>query len=456
MPVTEEALAADLGVDGIGAWGRLYDTVTGKMHFTMAWPDGRIENVPMAQSRALLAHPDRAVRQAAFAGSNRVWAAAEDTLAAALNAMAGTRHSLYARRDQRHFLNAPLHDNAVSQETIETMFAVMAENYELPRRILQLGARLQGTPALAWYDLEAPRLPDTAPELAWEEAVALVDRAFGNVYPELQVYFRDALAKRWIESEKRPNKRPGAFCTGSPVTREERIFMTFSGTMHDVNTLAHETGHAWHSHLLGGLRPCAREYSMTLAETASTFAELVLAHGLRSEPDLSPARRAFLLDQAIGQAPAYLLNIPVRFAFESRFYEERRAGTVSVTRIKELMCAAQREVYGPTLEVGSEDPWFWASKQHFFITELSFYNFPYTFGFLLSQALFSEFRRTGSGFLARYEEFLRLTGSASCEEVVRRSLGRDLRDRDFWRAAIHALDGPVREFETVVAARVGV
>ena len=455
MAPAEEALAADLGVDGIGAWGRLYDTISGKMSFPMIWPDGRTETVPMAQSRALLSDPDRAVRRAAFIGGNRVWEAAEDTMAAALNALAGTRLTLYARRNQPHFLLAPLHDNAVSQETIATMFAVIAENYELPRRILRLGARLQGTPALAWYDLNAPHLPDTAPQLEWDEAVALVDRAFGATYPALQAYFRTALDKRWIESEKRANKRPGAFCTGSPVTREERIFMTFGGIMQDATILAHETGHAWHSHLLGGMRPCAREYPMALAETASTFAELVLAHGLLSEPDLPPARRAFLLEQETGHAPSHLLNIPVRFAFESRFYEERRAGVVAVSRIKELMSAAQREVYGDVLEPGGEDPWAWASKLHFYITELSFYNFPYTFGFLLSQALFREFRRTGPGFLTRYEEFLRLTGSATCEEVVRRSLGRDLRDRDFWRDAIHALDEPVREFEAVVTARAG-
>jgi oligoendopeptidase F len=455
MAPAEEALAADLGVDGIGAWGRLYDTISGKMNFPMAWPDGRIETVPMAQCRALLAHPDRAVRRAAFLGSNRVWAAAEDTMAAALNALAGTRLTLYDRRGQPHFLFAPLHDNAVSQEAIATMFAVIAENYELPRRSLRLGAKLQGTSALAWYDLDAPRLTEAAPHLNWEAAVALVDRAFGSTYPALQAYFRAALGRRWVESERRANKRPGAFCTGSPVTREERIFLTFGEIMQDVTTLAHETGHGWHSHLLGGMRPCVREYPMAFAETASTFAELVLAQGLLAEPDLPPSRRAFLLDQATGHAAAYLLNIPVRFVFESRFYEERRAGVVAVSRIKELMCATQREIYGNVLEAGGEDPWFWASKLHFFITELSFYNFPYTFGYLLSQALFREFRRTGPGFLPRYEEFLRLTGSATCEEVVQRSLGRDLRDPDFWRDAIHALDEPMREFEAVVAARLG-
>ncbi len=454
MSPAEEALAADLGVDGLGAWGRLYDTVSGKMSFTMAWPDGRTETVPMAQCRALMTHSDRAVRRAAFVGGNRVWAAAEDTAAAALNALAGTRLTLYVRRGQPHFLDAPLHDYAVSRETIEAMLGAIADNYELPRRILRLGARLQGTPALAWYDLEAPRLPD-APALQWEEAVALVDRAFGATYPALQAYFRSALQQRWIESEKRPNKRPGAFCTGSLVTREERVFMTFSGTMHDATTLAHETGHAWHSHLLRAMRPCACDYPMTLAETASTFAEMVLAQGLLAEPDLPPARRAFLLDQLTGQAPSYLLNIPVRFAFESRFYEERRAGAVPVSRIKELMVAAQREVYGDALEAGGEDPWFWASKLHFFITDLSFYNFPYTFGYLLSQALFREFRRDGPAFPPRYEEFLRLTGSAPCEAVVRRTLGRDLRDRAFWRDAMSALEPPLGEFEALAAPGAG-
>jgi len=453
MGAAEEALAADLGVDGLGAWGRLYDTVSGKMTFTMEWPDGRSETVPMAQRRALMTRTDRAVRRAAFTGGNRVWEAAEDTAAAALNALAGTRHTLYARRGQPHFLDAPLHDNAVSRETIEAMFGAIAENYELPRRILRVGARLQRTPGLAWYDLEAPRLP--APNLTWDEAVALVDRAFGSLYPALQAYGRSAFARRWIESEQRPNKRPGAFCTGSLVTREQRVFLTFGGTMHDAFTLAHETGHAWHSHLLHDVRPCACEYPMTLAETASTFAELVLAHGLLSERDLPPARRAFLLDQMLGQVPSYLLNIPVRFAFERRFYEERRAGAVPVSRIKELMVAAQRGVYGDTLEPGGEDPWFWASKLHFFITEVSFYNFPYAFGFLLSQALFREFRRGGAAFLPRYEEFLRLTGSAPCEEVVRRTLGRDPRDRAFWREAMDGLAEPLREFEAVAGPGAG-
>jgi oligoendopeptidase F len=455
MSRAEEALAADLAVDGFHSWSRLYDTISGKMDFPMAWPDGRSERVPMAQCRALMSNPEPAVRRAAFAGGNRVWEAAADTLAAALNAIAGTRLTLCGRRNQPDFLEPPFLGNAVSRETVEAMFGAIAETRDVPRRIMRVGARLQGTPALAWCDLEAPRVPDDKEHLGWGDALDLVGRAFGKLYPAFNAYCGSMTARRWIESEMRANKRPGGFCTGSVLTREERIYMTFAGTMHDVTTLAHEMGHAWHSHLLGGLRPCAQAYPMTLAETASTFAELLLSHGLLSDPAVSPQRRLFLLDQATGHAPAYLLNIPARFEFERRFHEERRAGVVPVTRLCELMVEVQREVYGDALERGSEDPWFWASKLHFYITSASFYNFPYTFGFLLSQALFGEFLRTGPDFLPRYETFLRLSGSATCEEVVRRSLGRDIRDRGFWSDALSGIELRVRELESAVASQGG-
>ena len=140
-----------------------------------------------------------------------------------------------------------------------------------------------------------------------------------------------------------------------------------------------------------------------------------------------------------------------RFEFERRFYEERRAGPVAVSRLCELMVATQREVYGDVLAPGREDPWFWASKLHFYFTDASFYNFPYTFGFLLSQALFGEFLRTGRDFLPLYEKFLSLTGSASCEEVVRRSLGKDIRDREFWRQSLAGIEVRVRQFETATS-----
>lgn len=453
MAGAEEALAADLGVDGISAWGRLYDNLTGQLSFEMIWPDGRRETVPMAQRRALMANPDRAVRAAAFRQGNLVWATHGETLAAALNAIAGTRHTLYARRGQEDFLAQPYFDAAVSRATIDAMFQAIAANFEIPRQALRLGAKLQGTTALAFYDLEAPRPLDPVPPLSWADAVTLVDRAFTAGYPALAAYYRDILQKRWVESEKRAHKRSGAYCTGSAVTGEQRVFMTYADTMHDANTLAHEVGHAWHSHVIKDLRPFAQEYPMTLAETASTFAEKVLMHGLLADPGLSDSQRAFLLDQECSNASSYLLNITMRYEFEKAFYERRREGELSAEDFKSLMVETQRRVYGDTIAQGEEDPWFWASKLHFFITDVSFYNFPYVFGYLLSQALFAEFKRSGPAFLPRYEAFLRATGTASCEDAVKSTLGWDITQPAFWAGAVETVRGPVGEFAALTARR---
>jgi oligoendopeptidase F len=453
MSKHEETLAADLGVDGISAWGRLYDTVTGKMSFEMEWPDGRKETVPMAQRRALMSNADPKVREAAFKKGNLVWDAASDTLAQAINSIAGTRHTLYGRRGIKSFLDQPYFDAAVSSATIDAMFRAITANRALPRRVLKLGATLMGKEKLKFQDLDAPRPLDPVPPVTWEEAVATVDKAFNAGYPALGEYFRGMLEKRWIESERRANKRSGGYCTGSVVTGEQRIYMTYAETMNDVMTLAHEVGHAWHSHVLKKQRPIAQEYPMTLAETASTFAEMVLLNGLLADPGLSDSRRAFLLDEETQRAVSYLLNVPMRYEFEKRFYEERKSGEVPVSRLKEIMVQTQREVFGDILEEGAEDPLFWASKLHFFISSLSFYNYPYTFGYLLSRALFSEFARTGPSFLPRYEAFLIATGSHTCEDAVKKTLGWDIRDESFWAGTIKTIEEPLEQLEALIAAR---
>lgn len=450
MPPAEERLAADLGVDGIQAWGRLYDTLSGKLEFEMEFPDGQRQRLPISQRRALMADTDRRVRQAAFAGGTAAWQQMEDVAAAALNAIAGTRLTLNPRRGVPHFLDVALFQSSISRATLDAMLEAVRRRAELPRRALRLKARAMGLGGISWYDLEAPLpFPDTR-AIPWEEAKALVERTFSRVYPDLGAFTRQMYEDRWIEWEPRAGKRPGGFCTSSPLSGESRIFMTYRDTLHDLRTLAHEAGHAFHQHIMRPLRSWARAYPMTLAETASTFGELVMAEGLMAEGKTSELEQARLLDMEAGNACAYLLDIPMRFEFEKSFYEERSQGPVSVSRLKELMVEAQQQVFGEVLEKGEEDPYFWASKLHFYITGATFYNFPYTFGFLLSRGLFSRFVAEGAAFLPRYEEFLRLTGSGTAEEVARQTLGCDLEKPAFWEEALQSLEQPLQRLEALL------
>ena len=451
MAPEKEILVTDLGVDGIQAWGRLYDTASSKLEFDMLFPDGNRQRVPVSQRRSLLEDPDRRVRKAAFEGGNAAWQSIEDMAAAALNAIAGTRLTLNRHRRVEHFLEIALFQSSITRKTLDAMFEALFSRLEVPRKILRLKAKLLARPSLAWFDVGAPLELPGQEKLSWEKATSMVGKSFERAYPALGKFFeQQVIGKDWVDWEPRTGKRPGGFCTSSMLTKESRIFMTYNQSLGDVLTLAHESGHAYHGAMLRDIRPYGRGYPMTLAETASTFGEQVLINGILDDPAISATQKALILDIETGHGAIYLLDIPVRYEFEKAFYEERGGGPLSVSRLKELMVDTQRKIFGDVLEVGSEDPYFWASKLHFYITGITFYNFPYTFGYLLSRALYGIFIKTPGEFLPKYEEFLRLAGMEPAEKLVQQTIGRDIEQPEFWAEAIDSLEEPLARLEMLL------
>lgn len=447
MPTELENLAADLDVDGMAAWGRLYDQVAGRLEFQYQDAEGKTVTQPMSMKNSLLEDPDPGVRRSVLEGSNDAWKSVQDVCAAALNAIAGTRLTLYKRRGIPHFLEPALFDSAVEATTLNAMMEAIASRYELPRQFLRLKARILGVPRLGFQDLTAP-LPDLDnSKIAWEEAGRILVEETRQTYPAFSQFCRESLDRRWVDWSPREGKRPGGYCTGSTRLRESRIFMTYHGAFGDLMTLTHEFGHAWHTHTLKQERPLNTLYPMTLAETASTFAENLLIDALLRAPSTTPKQRLKLLDSRMERATAFLLNIPSRFHFEKRFYEERSQGEVSVDRLHELMRAAQLECYGDSLDQDSLDSYFWASKLHFYITEVSFYNFPYSFGYLFSLGVYAQAERLGDKFLSAYEGLLQATGRATAEEVAREHLGVDLGKPLFWLDSLALVEEDMRQFD---------
>jgi oligoendopeptidase F len=450
MTQPEEKLATDLSVDGLHTWGRLYDRISGKLEFEMELPDGTKQTKPISQWRALMGSADRAKGRAAFEGGNRAWTAIEDTCAAALNAIAGNRLTLNRYRKRKHFLDGPLFQAATSRATLDAMYEAINANLDVPRNIFKAKAKALGQEGIWMFERESPLPLESDEKVTWECGTAMVERAFSEVYPTLAEYYRSFLADGWMESEARPGKRPGAFCTGSHLTGEQRVYMTFNGTLSDVKTMAHEIGHAFHSHILKEQRPTARHYPMTLAETASIFGEHILAEGVYTDETVSDEQKLQMLDTDLCGAAILILDITTRFEFEKTFHEERMKGEVPVARLKELMVETQRKVFGDALIEGGEDPMFWASKLHFYITGVSFYNFPYTFGFLLARALYRMMKVEGPSFLPKYEAFLRMTGSATVEEVAMETLGADMTKPEFWTESIRSLQEPLELYKSLI------
>ena len=377
MPAELESLATELDVTGLSAWGRLYDQVSGKLSFELAAPGRETQRLPVSATRSLLEDPDPELRRAALIGSNAAWESIADVTAACLNSIAGARHTLYARRGIDHVLDPATFDAGIERDTLETLLSVVAERAEVARRYLRRKAQLLGRERLGFQDLMAP-LPPAGKgsrehgKIPWDEARERVLAAFAAFSPGLSEFAERAFARDWIDYRSRAGKRPGGFCSTSPWIGESRIFLTYGETLGDLSTLAHELGHAFHGWVMRDMRPWQRRYPMTLAETASTFAEQLMIDAVMASSDATQQERACMLDSRMQDAATFLLNIPMRFHFEEAVYRERQQGELSVSRFKELMENAQRECYGDALAQDELDPWFWASKLHFYLSGIHF------------------------------------------------------------------------------------
>ncbi|HMQ53861.1 MAG TPA: M3 family oligoendopeptidase [Anaerolineae bacterium] len=438
MPPELETLANELATDGYHAWQRLYNITSGDKEVEF---EGQPKSLGQLQSK-FYDDPDRETRQAAFELFETAWAELAKTCAMALNFQAGFRLTLYKHRGWDSILHEPLLNNRYSQETLEAMWSVIEAKSGKLLDYFQAKARLLGTEKLAWYDVEAP-VGEVNKTFTYDEAAHFVVDHVHTVNPDIAAYCQMAIDKHWIEAEDRPGKRAGAYCTGLPVTQESRIFMTYNGSYNGMLTLAHELGHGYHGWVMRDLPYAARWYTMSLAETASTFNEAIVRDA-SYKASSNDQERLGILATKLNDATAFLMNIRARYDFEREFFKQRREQQLSVDELNDLMLSAQKTAYKDGL--AQYHPLFWASKLHFYITRAPFYNFPYTFGFLFSNGVYAQAEAEGPSFRDRYVALLRDTGSMKTEALAQTHLGVDLTQPAFWETAVDRVLADVDEF----------
>jgi pepF/M3 family oligoendopeptidase len=437
----QESLIGDLAVDGYHGWGEAYNTAVGK--FSIAFEDnGETVQLSAGQAANKLHSPNRDVRTRLFAEWEKAWGDSADYAADALNRLAGFRIQTYKHRGWDSILKEPLDINRMSEKTLQVMWDVIDRNKAPFVAYLQRKADMFGLDALSWHDVDAP-VGQAVKEVTFDEAAGMIVEQFRKFSPKMADFAEMAFENRWIEAEDRPGKRPGGFCTSFPIKGQTRIFMTYANTASNVATLAHELGHAYHQHVMNDMPALAQEYAMNVAETASTFAEMIVADAAVKQAS-SDEERLTLIEDKIQRSVAFFMNIHARFLFETEFYERRKKGLVGADELNELMTNAQKRAYKDAL--GEYHPHFWASKLHFYITGVPFYNFPYTFGYLFSSGIYAVAQREGSGFEDKYIALLRDTGSMTVEELAMKHLGVDLTKPDFWQSAVDLAIEDVTQF----------
>ncbi|GEL67798.1 M3 family oligoendopeptidase [Marinilactibacillus psychrotolerans] len=442
----EEALLSKLAVDGFQGWEQHYDTLVSKIELSVSDEDGNehILSAGQAENR-MYNHPDPKVRASLFSKWEKAWREQATLYADTLNHLAGFRLADYKIHNIDNFLEKPLKASRMQRETLDAMWQAISENKKPFTDYLFRKADLMGKDKLGWEDIEAPvTVGNSEPKsYPFNEGAAFIIDNFRKFSDKMADFAEMAFEKRWIEAEDRAGKAPGGYCAELPISKESRIFMTYSDSPGEVATLAHELGHAFHNHVIFDLPYLKQHFAMNVAETASTFAELVVSDATVKSATSAEDKIA-LLDTKIQNALAMFLNIHARFIFESNFYEERKKGLVSAGRLNELMEEAQKEAYQDSLT--SYHPSFWASKLHFYISDISFYNFPYTFGYLFSLGIYAQALESGSDFEDQYIALLQDTGSMNTEDLARKHLDVDLTTTDFWVKGINILKEDIQTF----------
>ncbi len=435
-----ESLAADLQRAGGDAWRRLQESISSTA--TAFWDEDTGSRKSVIELRALAFHHDRAIRERAFRKEIAIWKEYEIPLASALNGVKGFSVSLDRRRSYASSLDRSVSQSRITQKTLDTLIEVLERAKPLFTTYLRKKAQLLGLDRLAFYDLFAP-VGEGGARWSFEDAKAFIIEQFSDFYTPMGEFASYAFEHHWIDAQPDVGKVGGAYCIHFPLAGESRVLCNFDGSFSSVSTVAHELGHAFHGDILKRTPGLLRDYPMTLAETASIFAEAVIFNGaLRkaSDTDCLPLIESFLMN-----ATQTIIDILSRFYFEQAVFAGRQKGELTVQDFCALMIDAQKKSYGDGLDPEALHPYMWAVKGHYYNTDLAYYNYPYAFGQLFGMGLYAQYLQDGDQFCERYVKMLQMAGSDSAVAVTA-AVGFDIETTEFWQQGIDLLSGYVERF----------
>ncbi|MDP2792216.1 MAG: M3 family oligoendopeptidase [Rectinemataceae bacterium] len=447
-----EDLAEDLGRSGADAWSRLQESVSSNA--SAVWDEATGARKTVIELRNLAFDPDRSLREKAFNLELSVWKSVEIPMAAALNGVKGTTNALNARRGWKDALEKSMAQARISPATLDALISAMESSLPMWRRYLKAKARALGLPALAFYDLFAPveKKDQPLPTFSWDNARDFIRDKFSSFDPVMGAFAMKAFNSNWIDAQPREGKVGGAYCTDFPMAKTARVLCNFDGSFSSVSTVAHELGHAWHHECILDKPYALTQYPMTLAETASIFAETIVSESALAQA--SRAERLPLVEMHLQDGCQVIVDILSRFYFEKAVFGERLSNELGPDQFSALMLDAQARTYGEGLDPEKRHPYMWAVKGHYYIPSLSYYNFPYAFGQLFGLGLYERYKAEGSGFAQTYRQLLGHTGSASAVEVTRQA-GFDIEKPDFWLSALSVFERQTAEFDALVTELAG-
>ncbi|HEX6585212.1 MAG TPA: M3 family oligoendopeptidase [Solirubrobacterales bacterium] len=425
----EETIATELSVTGAAAWSRLFDELTSAIRVELS---DREEAVSLDVALSRLFDPERERRRAT---AEAVTAALEPglrTRAYIFNTLLQDKSIKDRLRSYPHWLASRNLANEASDESVQALVEAVKGRYGLARRWYETKARLLGIDRLADYDRMAAVSTDDE-GVPWDQGRALVLDSFSSFSDRAAEVVERFFAERWIDAPPTPVKRGGAFSASTVPSVHPYVLLNYTGRRRDVMILAHELGHGLHQTLAREQGVFHQDTPLTVAETASVFAEEIVFGSLLESAKTPESRLSLLAEAVEGQIATVFRQVAMNM-FEDRVHSARRSeGELPVERFGELWAESQEELLGDSVEITDGYRSWWSYVPHFIATPG--YVYAYAFGQLLALSVYRLYTERGERLVPSYLEMLSAGGSRSPEELGA-IVGVDLTDPGFWDSGL--------------------
>jgi len=433
-----EDVISKLNISAGSAWNSMQSFLTSTLEV-----EYKGEIITLPEIRNLAHDKDPVVRKEAYEAELKSMEKIKDAVSFSLNNIKTQVNTISDLRGYESPLELTLQQSRMKKETLDALLQAIKEYLPAFRRYLKHKAKVLGhSNGLPWYDLFAP-MGESSRKFTIEEARDYLIKHFSSFSQDIADMMQEAFDKEWIDFYPRKGKVGGAFCENIPFVKQSRILTNFTGNFGDVVTLAHELGHAYHGMMIEDHLPLNTDYSMPVAETASTFNEAVVMESAIEEAD--EKEKLALIEDQLQNVTQIIVDIYSRYLFESAVFEKSKEGFLFADQLNEIMLQAQKESYGDGLDPNYLHPYMWIVKSHYYSENLSFYNFPYAFGGLFAKGLYEKYKAEGEAFLPKYRALLKATTVMTVEDVAKQA-EIDLEDPEFWRISLRSYEEMIDTF----------
>ena len=351
----------------------------------------------------LIRSADRRVRREAFENVYRTYKQFENTLASLYSGQV-KKLMFYAKaRKFASTLEAAVSGNDVSPSVYENLLTVVNANLDKMYRYVSLRKRLLDLDELHMYDVYTPIIPDASRKISFEEAKETVLKALAPLGEDYISLLQEGFQNRWIDVYENEGKRSGAYSAGA-YGSHPCVLLNYDDTLDDMFTLAHEMGHALHSHYSNTNQPYFySHYRIFVAEVASTCNEILLMKYLLKHTT-DAKERAYLLNHYLDSFKGTVYRQAMFAEFEKKTNALAESGeSLTAQVLNDVYYELNQRYFGPDMVSDPAIAVEWAKVPHFYY---NFYVYQYATGFSAAVAIARNILKEGAPAVARYKEFL--------------------------------------------------